>query len=103
MDDLIHLSGLSVSGCACYVWKFPLDHWFEVEQVVSLVVEVVVAWKYAVVLQAALEAEKFPVVCDCALILQLEEYQGSLFRDLRAQNRQYPIHSIRHLCHDRSP
>ena len=37
----------------------------------------VVAWEYAVVLQVALEAEKFPVVCDCALILQLEEYQVS--------------------------
>ena len=62
-----------------------------------------VAWEYAVVLQVALEAEKFPVVWDCALILQLEEYQYSLFRDLRAQNRQYLVHSIRHLCHDRFP
>ena len=62
-----------------------------------------VAWEYAVVLQVALEAKKFLVVCDCVLILQLEEYQGSLFRDLRAQNRQYPVHSIRHLCHDRFP
>ena len=66
-------------------------------------VEVVVAWEYAVVLQAALEAEKFLVVCDCALILQLGGYQDSPFRDLRAQNRQYRVQSIRHLCHDRFP
>ena len=103
MDDRIHLSGLIVSGCACYAWKFPLDHLFEVEQVVYPVLEVEVAWEYAVVLQVALEAEKFPVVCDCALILQLEEYQDSLFRDPRVQNRQYRVHLIRHLYHDRSP
>ena len=64
---------------------------------------VVVAWEYAMVLQVALEAEKFPVVCDCALILQLEEYPDSLFRDLRAQNRQYLAHSIHHLYYDHSP
>ena len=46
-------------------------------------VEVVVAWEYAVVLQVELEAVKFPVVCDYALILQPEEYQDSPFRDLR--------------------
>ena len=65
--------------------------------------EVVVACEYAVVLQVALEAEKFPVICDRTLILQLEEYPDSLFRDLRAQNRQYLVHSIRHLYHDRTP
>ena len=103
MDDRIHLSGLSVSGCACYAWKFHFDHWFEVEQVVSLVVEVVVAWEYAVVAQVALEAVKFLAVCNYALILQLEEYQDFFFRDPRVQNRQYRVHLIRHLCHDRSP
>ena len=60
-------------------------------------VEVVVAWEYAVVLQVELEAEKFPAVCDCASSLQPEEYQDSPFRDLRVQNRQYLVHSIRHL------
>ena len=102
-DDQIHLSGLSASGCAWYAWKFLLDHWFEVEQEVSLVVEVVVALEYAVVAQVALQAEKFSAFCDYALILQLEEYQDSLFRDPRVQNRQYRVHLIRHLCHDRSP
>ena len=33
---------------------------------VCLVVEVVVAWEYAVVAQVALEAVKFLAVCDCA-------------------------------------
>ena len=103
MDDRIHLSGLSIFGCACYAWKFPLDHLVEVEQVVYPVVEVVVAWECAVVLQVALEAEKFPVVCNCVLILQLGGYQDSPFRDLRVQNRQYRAHLIRHLYHDRSP
>ena len=44
---------------------------------VSLVVEVVVALEYAVVVQVALEAEKFLAVCDYALILQLGGYQDS--------------------------
>ena len=70
-DDQIHLSGLSASGCAWYAWKFLLDHWFEVEQEVSLVVEVVVALEYDVVVLVELEAVKFPAVCDYALILQL--------------------------------
>ena len=61
------------------------------------------ALEYAVVVPVALEVAKFPAVCDYTLILQLEEYQDSLFRDLRAQNRQYLVHSILHLCHDRSP
>ena len=102
-DDQIHLSGLSVSGCAWYAWKFPLDHWFEVEQALSLVAEVVVALEYAVVAQVALEAVKFLAVCDYALILQLGGYHDSPFRDLRVQNRQYRAHLIRHLYHDRSP
>ena len=84
MEDLTHLSGLSVSGCAWYAWKFHFDHWFEV-------------------LQVELEAVKFPVVCDCASSLQPEEYQDSPFRDLRVQNRQYLVHSIRHLFRDRFP
>ena len=36
MDDRIHLSGLSVSGCAWNAWKFPLD----VLSLVALEVEV---------------------------------------------------------------
>ena len=61
----------------------------------------VVAWEYAVVLQVELEAVKFSVVCDCASSRQPEEYQDPPFRELRVQNRQYLVHSIRHLCHDR--
>ena len=102
-DDQIHLSGLSASGCAWYAWKFLLDHWFEVEQEVSLVLEVVVALEYDVVVLVELEAVKFPAVCDCVSSLQPEEYQDSPFRDLRVQNRQYLVHSILHLCHDRFP
>ena len=66
-------------------------------------VKVVVALEYSVVVQVALEAAKFLAVCDYTLILQLEGYQDSLFRDLRVQNRQYCVHLTRHLCHDRSP
>ena len=66
-------------------------------------VEVVVALEYAVVVQVALEAAKFLAVCDYALILQLEGYQDSPFRDPRVQNRQYRAHLIRHLYHNRSP
>ena len=61
------------------------------------------ALEYAVMVQVALEAAKFLAVCDYALILQLEEYWYSPFRDLRAQNRQYLVHSIRHLRHKRFP
>ena len=65
-------------------------------------VEVVVALEYAVVVQVALEAAKFLAVYDYALILQLEGYQDSLFRELRVQKRQYCAHLIRHLHHNRS-
>ena len=52
----------------------------------------------------ALEAEKFPAVCGCALDPRLEVYQDSPFCNLRAQNRQYRVHLLRDLLYyDRSP
>ena len=43
------------------------------------------AWEYAVVGLVALEVEKPPTVCNCAVTRQLEESQDYPFRDLYVQ------------------